>query len=165
MEISSVCIIGGSGFVGRPVAEQACARGYRVRVVTRSEPRARPLRFQLPADVVAAPAILQELRSLRALHARFGYVHGGRADRGQLYGADRGEAAIRVERRPLAEVRRVRQRLPDLRRRMLEIADEDERPLVSVFLYLRPAGRARHVLFAIDHILLRPRYQRISCEI
>jgi uncharacterized protein YbjT (DUF2867 family) len=43
VEISSVCIIGGSGFVGRSVAEQACARNLRVRVVTRSEPRARHL--------------------------------------------------------------------------------------------------------------------------
>ena len=43
MEISSVCIIGGSGFVGRSIAEQACARSLRVRVVTRSEPRARHL--------------------------------------------------------------------------------------------------------------------------
>ena len=43
MDISSVCIIGGSGYVGRSIAEQACARGSRVRVVTRSEPRARHL--------------------------------------------------------------------------------------------------------------------------
>ncbi len=43
MEIASICIIGGSGFVGRSVAEQACAAGYRVRVVTRSAPRAREL--------------------------------------------------------------------------------------------------------------------------
>ena len=43
MDISSVCILGGTGFVGRSIAEQACARGYRVRVLTRSQPRARPL--------------------------------------------------------------------------------------------------------------------------
>ena len=43
MDISSVCIIGGCGFVGRSIAEQACARALRVRVVTRSEPRARHL--------------------------------------------------------------------------------------------------------------------------
>jgi uncharacterized protein YbjT (DUF2867 family) len=43
MDIESVCLIGGTGFVGRSIAEQACARGLRVRVVTRSAPRARPL--------------------------------------------------------------------------------------------------------------------------
>ncbi len=43
MDIESICIIGGTGFVGRSIAEQACSRGYRVRVVTRSTPRARPL--------------------------------------------------------------------------------------------------------------------------
>jgi uncharacterized protein YbjT (DUF2867 family) len=43
MHIESVCIIGGTGFVGRSIAEQACTRGYRVRVVTRSPQRARPL--------------------------------------------------------------------------------------------------------------------------
>ena len=56
MDISSVCIIGGSGFVGRSIAEQACTRGYRVRVVTRSEPRARSL-LVLPTleTIVADP--------------------------------------------------------------------------------------------------------------
>ena len=56
MDISSVCIIGGSGFVGRSIAEQACTRGYRVRVVTRSEPRARRL-LVLPTleTIVADP--------------------------------------------------------------------------------------------------------------
>jgi len=43
MDIESVCLIGGTGFVGRSIAEQACAQGLRVRVVTRSAPRARPL--------------------------------------------------------------------------------------------------------------------------
>src|ERR1700682_4297927 len=43
VDIESVCLIGGTGFVGRSIAEQACAQGRRVRVITRSEPRARPL--------------------------------------------------------------------------------------------------------------------------
>jgi NADH dehydrogenase len=40
MDISSVCILGASGFVGRSVAEQLSGRGLRVRVLTRSRPRA-----------------------------------------------------------------------------------------------------------------------------
>ena len=43
MEIASVCIVGGSGFVGSIVADHLCARGLRVRVLTRSRPRAMPL--------------------------------------------------------------------------------------------------------------------------
>jgi uncharacterized protein YbjT (DUF2867 family) len=43
MEIASVCIVGGSGFVGSAVADHLCARGLRVRVLTRSRPRAMPL--------------------------------------------------------------------------------------------------------------------------
>jgi NADH dehydrogenase len=43
MDIASVCIFGGTGFVGHAVADLACARGYRVRVVTRREARARDL--------------------------------------------------------------------------------------------------------------------------
>jgi uncharacterized protein YbjT (DUF2867 family) len=54
MDISSVCIIGGSGFVGRSIAEQACARGLRVRVVTRSAPRANPLLVLPTLEVVTA---------------------------------------------------------------------------------------------------------------
>ena len=54
MDIASVCIIGGSGFVGRSIAEQACARGYRVRVVTRSAARARPLLVLPTLEVMVA---------------------------------------------------------------------------------------------------------------
>lgn len=43
MDISSVCIVGGSGFVGRAVADHLCERGLRVRVLTRSRPRAMPI--------------------------------------------------------------------------------------------------------------------------
>ena len=43
MNIETVCIIGGAGFVGRSIADQACAAGHRVRIVTRSRPRARNL--------------------------------------------------------------------------------------------------------------------------
>jgi uncharacterized protein YbjT (DUF2867 family) len=43
MDISSVCIVGGTGFVGRSIADQACAHGLRVRVVTRHGPKAAKL--------------------------------------------------------------------------------------------------------------------------
>jgi NADH dehydrogenase len=43
MDIASVCLLGGSGFVGRSIADQATARGIRVRVLTRSAARSRGL--------------------------------------------------------------------------------------------------------------------------
>src|SRR5438128_5059912 len=51
MHISSVCIVGGSGFVGRAVTEQLCARGLRVRVLTRSRPRAMALAVLPTAEI------------------------------------------------------------------------------------------------------------------
>ena len=54
MDISSVCILGGSGFVGRSIAEQACARGLTVRVLTRSAPRARALLVLPTVEIIAA---------------------------------------------------------------------------------------------------------------
>jgi len=54
MDIKTLCIIGGSGFVGRSVAGQACAAGYRVRVVTRSRLRARHLTVLPTLEVMVA---------------------------------------------------------------------------------------------------------------
>jgi NADH dehydrogenase len=54
MDIKTVCIIGGAGFVGRSIADQACAAGYRVRVVTRSRPRARHLMVLPTLEVMVA---------------------------------------------------------------------------------------------------------------
>lgn len=52
MNISSVCILGGTGFVGRAIADRLSPLGMRVRVVTRSEPRAMPLRVLPTAEVM-----------------------------------------------------------------------------------------------------------------
>src|SRR2546422_2876764 len=54
MDIQSVCILGGSGFVGASIADQACARGYRVRVVTRSAQRARHVLVLPTCEVMVA---------------------------------------------------------------------------------------------------------------
>ena len=52
MRIASACLVGGSGFVGRAVAEALCERGVRVRVVTRGATRSRPL-WVLPTVEIA----------------------------------------------------------------------------------------------------------------
>lgn len=54
MKISSVCILGGSGFVGRAVADELAARGTRIRVVTRRRQGAMHLTVLPTAEVVVA---------------------------------------------------------------------------------------------------------------
>lgn len=54
MEIASVCILGGTGFVGRAIADHLTNRGVRVRVVTRSEPRAAALRVLPTVEILVA---------------------------------------------------------------------------------------------------------------
>jgi len=56
MDISSVCILGGSGFVGRAVADHLAAGSVRVRVVPRSRPRAMPLAVLPTVELVVADA-------------------------------------------------------------------------------------------------------------
>lgn len=54
MKIDNVCIIGGSGFVGRHIAHLLAAEGIGVRVPTRNRERARELLVLPTADVVQA---------------------------------------------------------------------------------------------------------------
>jgi uncharacterized protein YbjT (DUF2867 family) len=54
MQISSVCIVGGSGFVGRAIADQLSSQGVRVRVMTRQRPRAMPLTVLPTVEIVVA---------------------------------------------------------------------------------------------------------------
>jgi len=54
MNISNVCILGGTGFVGGAIADQLTNRGVRVRIVTRSEPRAAALRVLPTVEVMVA---------------------------------------------------------------------------------------------------------------
>ena len=80
MDIESLCIIGGTGFVGRSIAEQACARGLRVRVVTRSAPRARPLLVLPTLETVVAdpnnePSLGRCLENMDAVVNLAGILH------------------------------------------------------------------------------------------
>ena len=51
MDIRSACLLGGSGFVGRSIADQLCSRGLRVRVLTRSRPRAMAMAVLPTAEI------------------------------------------------------------------------------------------------------------------
>ncbi len=54
MKVSSVCIIGGTGFVGRQIVHQLVARGLRVRVPTRRRERVKNLIVLPTVDVINA---------------------------------------------------------------------------------------------------------------
>jgi NADH dehydrogenase len=54
MDISSVCIVGGSGFVGQAIADHAYHRGLRVRILTRRSQRAWPLTVVPTTEIVVA---------------------------------------------------------------------------------------------------------------
>ena len=54
MDISSVCVLGGSGFVGQAVADELAQRGIAMRIVSRSRPRAMPLTVFPTAEVRVA---------------------------------------------------------------------------------------------------------------
>jgi uncharacterized protein YbjT (DUF2867 family) len=85
MDIENVCIIGGSGFVGEAIADEACARGYRVRVLTRSGPRARRLLVLPTAEAMVADpndekALARALAGMDAVINLVGILHeGGRS--------------------------------------------------------------------------------------
>lgn len=69
MRIQSVCMLGGTGFVGRATAEHLCERGLRVRVVTRRRTRSRDLwvlptlevAVADPQDEVALAALFEDM--------------------------------------------------------------------------------------------------------
>src|SRR5919109_783268 len=117
--------------------------------------RAAGKRFEFPPHIEAAPLVLQRLRSIGSRHHCFGNARRGRSYRGELHrGSNRAQTPIGVEGRPLAQMLRLRERLPDFLRRVTQLLDKNERPLLAVFLYLRRGGRTRFVLFALHHLLL-----------
>jgi uncharacterized protein YbjT (DUF2867 family) len=54
MDITTVCVIGGSGFVGRHICQRLAAQGYRVRVPTRDPERAKQLILLPTVELIAA---------------------------------------------------------------------------------------------------------------
>jgi uncharacterized protein YbjT (DUF2867 family) len=88
MEITTVAVLGGSGFVGRHVCHALASAGYRVRVATRDRERAKKNLILLPtADVVVAdvhdPAQLAAfLRGVDAVVNLIGVLHDSRDGHG-----------------------------------------------------------------------------------
>ena len=82
MNIENICVLGGSGFIGRHLCEALAAKGYRLRVPTRRRERAKHLTV-LPtvevveADVHDAQALSWCLRGQHAAINLIGVLHGG----------------------------------------------------------------------------------------
>jgi len=87
MEITTVCVLGGSGFIGRHVCHALAAAGYRIRVATRDRERAKEQLILLPTVDVAAvnihdPAQLAAfVRGADAVINLVGVLHDGRGGR------------------------------------------------------------------------------------
>src|SRR5689334_12043386 len=88
MEINTVAVLGGSGFVGRHVCHALAAEGYRVRVATRDRERAKEQLILLPTAEVSVidvhePAQLAEfVQGAEAVVNLVGVLHDGRGARG-----------------------------------------------------------------------------------
>jgi len=86
MDITEVCVLGGSGFVGRHVCHALAAAGYRVRVATRDRERAKEQLILLPTVEVASisihdPAQLAAFaRGADAVVNLVGVLHDGRGE-------------------------------------------------------------------------------------
>src|SRR6202162_1084869 len=118
-------------------------------VVPELEARTAANGFEFPPNIVE----LKNLGSVGSRHSSFQW--GGRSRPGEIHRtSNRTQVPIGFKGCPLAQMRRVGQRLPDFFRRVAQLSGENERPLLSVLSYLRPAGRTRRVLLTIGHLLL-----------
>ena len=88
MNITEVCVLGGSGFVGRRVCHALAAAGYRVRVATRDRERAKEQLIPLPTVEVASVRIHDPdqlaafARGADAVINLVGVLHDGRGEHG-----------------------------------------------------------------------------------
>jgi NADH dehydrogenase len=85
LDTTTVCVIGGSGFIGRHVCQQLAAQGYRVRVPTRDRERAKALTLLPTVDVVEADIhnaeqLSQIIAGSDAVISLVGVLYGGRGN-------------------------------------------------------------------------------------
>ncbi len=107
MKIKNVCVLGGSGFVGRHVVHLLGARGYRVRVPTRRRERAKSLLVLPTVDIVEAnifdPGDLdRQFEGMDAVVNLVGILHEnrrGRADKPQARRGDFHEVHVELPRK------------------------------------------------------------------
>jgi len=100
-------------------------------VVPESEPRTRSEWLELPSHLVVTPLILEQLRRVSPSDARLRDLWRRIPTVESLTGpSSSGSGQRRTG--PLAQLRGVRQRVPDFRRRMLEVPNDDKRPFLAI---------------------------------
>ncbi len=126
-----------------------------VDVVPEREPRTTASqRLQLPADVLSAPIEFEHFERVGSFHLGLGYQRRRCSHRRELCVAHGTEVAVGIEGRPFAEVLGLRERLPNLRRRMGQVTDENERPRLSSFSDLGAGRGAGRVVVMVVHRFL-----------
>ncbi|HYC45887.1 MAG TPA: complex I NDUFA9 subunit family protein [Burkholderiales bacterium] len=105
MILNDVCVLGGSGFVGRHLCEHLVEKGLRVTVPTRDRERAKALILLPTVDVVTADvhdpeALARVTRGCDAVINLVGVLHGGRGKAGF------GQAHVELARRVVDACRR-----------------------------------------------------------
>ena len=150
MEMTSICVLGGSGFVGRHVCHQLAARGLRVRVPTRDRERAKQLILLPTVDVIVAnvhdPAMLREaVAGADAVINLVGVLHDARGERGFA------AAHVDLARKVVAACREAGIR------RLLHMSALNADP-AGPSAYLRSKGEAEAIVRAsgLDATIVRP---------
>ncbi|MEA3154005.1 MAG: hypothetical protein QOK44_1594 [Betaproteobacteria bacterium] len=151
MIINDVCVLGGSGFVGRHVCHQLVARGYRVTVPTRDRERAKDDLIPLPtADVITAnvhdpETLVRLMRGCDAVINLVGVLHDGRGN-GSFQ-----QAHVELARKVVEACRRTGIR------RLLHMSALNANPNASSG-YLRSKGEAESIVRRsdLDFTIFRP---------
>lgn len=150
MIINSVCVLGGSGFVGRHVCHQLVERGCRVTVPTRDRERAKNLIVLPTVDVINAdvhdPETLSEIvRGSDAVINLVGVLHNGRGN------ASFREAHVALARRVVAACR------ANGIRRLLHMSALNA-DVKAPSAYLRSKGEAENAVreSGLDFTIFRP---------
>jgi NADH dehydrogenase len=151
MIINDVCVLGGSGFVGRHICQRLVARGLRVTIPTRDRERAKVDLIPLPtADVVVADvhdpqALVRLLRGCGAVVNLVGVLHDGRGN------ASFQSAHVELARKVVEACRRTGIR------RLLHMSALNADPN-GPSAYLRSKGEAENIVreSGLDFTIFRP---------
>src|SRR5205814_6882293 len=94
-----------------------------VDVVPKRQPSAAGSQWlQFPADVLSAPVEFEHLKRVGPRHVRFGYKRRRRSHCRKFRRSNGTEVPVRIERSPFAEMLGISERLPNLGRRVRQIA-------------------------------------------
>lgn len=150
MIIHSICVLGGTGFVGRHICQQLVERGYRVTVPTRDRERAKSLLVLPTAEVVTADihdpeALSQVVRGSDAVINLVGVLYDGRGNAGFR------EAHVALARRVVAACR------ANGVRRLLHMSALNA-DVNAPSAYLRSKGEAENAVreSGLDFTIFRP---------